>query len=427
MRVYLSGATRQAHIDTLQQVSGAPVMVDYSFREMRSSDFLENFGEGRHLALTNRDVADQAYVAFVHEHHHHFDLVALAPNHIENLKDKALVTVASLDEIPSLIGVCAHIGIGKEHSLEDVQAAVRPLLPVLRQEGVRLHAWGRADKSAVVSGVFASSVSPSWLSGARYGNTYEYVGNLKLVTHHGSKGMGKGVRERLGSKCASLGIDHALLMADDNHAVNLWNAHQWSLFCNDADRAGGYWSRQGADTVKIKDLDLQKINNNESGLAHPQQKVLASQEAGARYLRSCDTCFLSSTCPAFEPSSPCRISTRPKVDTPEDLQDLLNRIIEIQGERVMFAAFAEKAQNMGVNPDVSKEMETLTKLVKDTKEILSPIGENEVTVKMKGSGVISQIFGGYGRGGGGGSKPSQSEKIIDISPLEKNNDEGEPY
>ena len=87
----------------------------------------------------------------------------------------------------------------------------------------------------------------------------------------------------------------------------------------------------------------------------------------------------------------------------------------------MFAAFAEKAQNMGSNPDVAKEMEALTKIIKDTKEIFSA-GGDEVTIKAKGSGVISKIFGSYGRGGGGGSKPSQSENIIDISPLESDDD-----
>lgn len=82
---------------------------------------------------------------------------------------------------------------------------------------------------------------------------------------------------------------------------------------------------------------------------------------------------------------------------------------------------SERVQNAGINPEVSKEMETLTKLMKDAKEITSVGGGDEVTIKAKGSGVISRLFGGYGRSGGG-SKPSTSENIIDVSPLESDDD-----
>ena len=72
---------------------------------------------------------------------------------------------------------------------------------------------------------------------------------------------------------------------------------------------------------------------------------------------------------------------------------------------------SEQIQNMGINPEVSKEMETLTKLIKDSKEIMSPGGGDEVLIKAKGSGVISRLFGGYGKTGGS-SKPSTSERLL---------------
>ena len=57
-------------------------------------------------------------------------------------------------------------------------------------------------------------------------------------------------------------------------------------------------------------------------------------------------------------------------------------------------------------------------IMKTAKTVLAPVSENEVTIKAKGSGVLNQLFGGYGRSNGG-SKPSQSQKIIDVSPLEE--------
>jgi len=430
MQIYLSGVVRDAHLDAVTRLDDVGVVIDFSYKDMRDERLLRealNHFKGRGMPLiathskSNSRGSDE-YLALVRGYKDFFELIHFNADCVpEDMSSVALVDIVKLEDIEGLIGKVKSIGITKSMKLTQVKAYVSPLLPYLRTTGTVFHAWARADKASISSGVFKSSSSASWISGGRYGNTYNYVGNLRLVTHHGSKGQGKSVRLGFATKCKELGIDHDRLMADDLEAVNLWNARQWDLYAKDASLVSGYWTNRmdvKMTSKKTKSFDSKDLEHE---LALPQQRALASQDAGARYLRSCDNCFLSSSCPAFAPQSACRISTRPKVDTPEDIQDLLNRIIEIQGERVMFAAFAEKAQNMGANPDVSKEMETLTKLVKDTKEIFS-VGGDEVTIKAKGSGVISKIFGSYGRGGGGGSKPSQSEKIIDVSPLEGNDD-----
>ena len=430
MQIYLSGVVRDAHLEVVAHLSHVGVIIDFGYKEIRNEaslrGILEHFSSnGMPLIATHRSEASRAsedYIAAVRKHSEFFELIHLNSGEVpSDLSASALVDLDTLDNLESLIGKVGAIGIGKSHKTESVKAKVSPLLPALRATGTRIHAWGRVDKDSISSGVFASASSPSWVSGGRYGNTYNYVGNLRLVTHHGSKGQGKSVREGFATKCTMLGIDHARLVADDTREVNLWNAHQWDLYAKDASLVGGYW--RVSEAVKMTDTKPKPFEgvNLDHELAVPQKRELASQDAGARYLRSCDSCFLSSNCPAFEPKSSCKISTRPRVNSPEDVQDLLNRVIEIQGERVMFAAFAEKTQNMGSNPDVAKEMEALTKIIKDTKEIFSA-GGDEVTIKAKGSGVISKIFGSYGRGGGGGSKPSQSENIIDISPLESDDD-----
>ena len=429
MQIYLSGVVRSDHLEVVSHLNHVGVVIDFSFKEMRGDglgDLLRHFKSrgmpliATHSKASQRDEED--YYALVRRHLDEFDLVHLNVGDVPNeFRPKSLVDAASLEDVEALIGKVNCIGIGKAIKVPDLKAKAAPLLPVLRAQGTTFHAWGKVDKEAVSSGLFSSASSPSWVSGSRYGNTYEYVGNLKMTTHHGSKGRGKSVRLGFSAKCAKYGVDYDRLISDDLREVNLWNALQWDLYSKDASLVGGYWKSSGDVDVTDKKTKPIQVGMLGHELALPQKRELASHDAGARYLRSCDSCFLSSSCPAYEPQSSCKISTRPKVDSPEDIQDLLNRIIEIQGERVMFAAFAEKAQNMGANPDVAKEMETLTKLVKDTKEIFST-GGDEVTIRAKGSGVISKIFGSYGRGGGGGSKPSQSENIIDVSPLERDDD-----
>jgi len=305
----------------------------------------------------------------------------------------------------------SYIALSSEIDLVEAKALIKPHIATIKSFDVKLHRMGRADKETCLSGVFWSASSSNWISGSKNGTTFEYVGNLKLSTYHGSKGAGKKIRSKLKAKCETLGLDHDLLMSDERRTVNLWNLNQWQKLSLDFDKVGGYWSKKESKMSGSKLPVLHNLNKTE----------LASASEIGNYLRSCNSCYLSETCPLFENDSTCRITSTPKVETPEDVQNLLNQIIQIQGERVLFASMSERVQNAGINPEVSKEMETLTRLMKDAKEITSVGGCDEVTIKAKGSGVISKLFGGYGRSGGG-SKPSTSENIIDVSPLESEDD-----
>lgn len=312
-----------------------------------------------------------------------------------------MVTALNLSHLGDLVSSYSYVAISSSFDLGEAKAQITPLIASLRSFSCKLHRWGGVDKETALTGLFWSASSSNWITGSKYGNTYEYVGNLKLTLHHGSKGAGKRVRNGLKAKCEDLGLDHRALLEDDKRTVNLWNLHQWRKYSEDSDKIKGYWSKRESKT---------------SELVVGSTKSLASTPSAIGYSRSCNSCFLSSQCPMYEPDFDCRVTTVQSVSTPDDMQGLLNKVIQIQGDRVMFSAFAERVQNAGINPEVSKELETLTKLMKDAKEITSPVGGDEVFIKAKGSGVISKLFGGYGRSGGG-SKPSTSENIIDISPI----------
>jgi hypothetical protein len=443
MQIYLNGMVRDEHYEVLHQVDQAKIAVDYSYTKTRTRQALFALKESGHSLLASIDILKMLaqaernndykklntlmaeYAEWAHHNLDLFDLV-ICPQPADSQCDWAYSAEVMMQGIystkiatkPELLSALNDYLLVS--TLSEVPAAeMRAVNQAMGRPCFHTHA--SITKDEVASGLYASGCSSSWLSGSKFGNTYEYVGALKMNTHHGSKGLGKRVREQFKSRCKTLGVDHDLLMQDDRHAVNLWNAYQWHLFARDAAFNSGTRLMVTKPTFQqdeSTDLVVAVSTSNALTTPRPQQTTLATQERGAAYLRSCNSCFLSSTCPAFEPDADCSISTRPRVDTPEDLQQLLNRVIEIQGERVLFAAFAEKAQNLGINPDVSKEVQTLTKIVKEAKEIMAPISE-EITIKARGPSVMNQLFGGYGRaGGGGGSKPSQSEAIIDVSPLD---------
>lgn len=445
MRIYLNGMVRDEHYEVLSSIKGALLVVDYSFVKTRGREVLFELKQNHSLMAdidvlkmlaqaernnnykkVNDTVSD--YSAWLHINIDLFDIAVCpqAPNancnfaYSEQTKAKGVYALldASKLEFVDALSVLEHyqlISTLSEMPARDMRAINNAMgRPCF-------HTHGPITKEEITAGLYASGATSSWLTGATFGNTYEYVGALKMNTHHGSKGQGKRVREQFKSRCERIGVSYDALMEDDRHAVNLWNAHQWHLFARDAAFSSGAELMVTKPTFQqgdTSDLVAAVSTSNALTTPRPQQTTLATQERGAAYLRTCNSCFLSSSCPAFALDADCSISTRPRVDTPEDLQQLLNRVIEIQGERVLFAAFAEKAQNLGINPDVSKEVQTLTKIVKEAKEIMAPISE-EITIKARGPSVMNQLFGGYGRaGGGGGSKPSQSEAIIDVSPLD---------
>lgn len=448
MKILLSGISRQERLELALKAGAENLILDYSLAKSLGEDQLQDlrdkveflvldydlssswsrykslwFGEptakqigrassvseARELALDKLTQKVSQYSEFALSTSVDFDVVVIPSLPIEHdrgwselLKSQTcMVTARHLDDLEGLLASYSYVALSNEIDLQDAKRQITPLITSLRSFKCRLHRWGGVDKETALTGLFWSGSSSNWITGSKYGNTYEYVGNLKLTLHHGSKGVGKRVRSGLKAKCETLGIDHSALMSDDKRVINLWNLSQWVRYSQDAEKLSGYWSERKTETTS---------------LVTSSTKTLATPVSAVGYSRSCNSCFLSSQCPLFEPDSDCRVPTTQKVDTPDDIQDLLNKVIQIQGDRVMFSAFAERVQNAGINPEVSKELETLTKLMKDAREITSPIGGDEVLIKAKGSGVISKLFGGYGRSGGG-TKPSTSETIIDVSPL----------
>jgi hypothetical protein len=111
-------------------------------------------------------------------------------------------------------------------------------------------------------------------------------------------------------------------------------------------------------------------------------------------LRMCNTCFVAANCPAFTPDTNCAFSLPVEVKTKEQLSALLNAIIEMQGQRIAFARFAEEMNGGYPDPNTSQEVDRLFKLLKTMKDLEDNSSYVRMTVEAKnGGGVLSQIFG----------------------------------
>lgn len=448
MKVIFSGVTRKERLEILRKARAPSIFIDFSLVKTLSnneiiklrSDFawlgldfnlshkfsrikslwtdapstklVQTHGgidQAQTYALKRLNEDVKAYKVWIDRTSLDFDAVVIPRIPVEHsfdweelLKSQvSMFTLKSIEDLESLIPVHKYVAVDSKCIDEAGLSEIRRCSALLRSFSCHVHVWGRVNKETVLSGAFWSGSSSNWLSGGRYGNTYEYLGNIKMIQHHATKGRGKNTtRSKLKAKCALIGVDHAEFMGDKREVVDLWNAHQYTSFAYDSEKVTGYWSSR-------EDNSLNTITTKE--LVRPRSIV--------EYSRTCNSCYVNNQCPFFEEDSSCRLPPTPKVSSPNDIQSLLNQVIQIQSDRVIFSAFAEKVQNAGINSEVSKELETLTKLMKDAREITSPIGSEEVMIRAKGSGIINKLFGGYGKSGGS-TKPSMSEKIIDVSPIE---------
>ena len=433
MSMYIECINRKLFLQAMLDRNPKKVVIDFSFKE--SIKHLKDFGEVllvyRHKSLLDETKClglVESFVEFCSQNIDYIDIIEVPnvhPDHykqvlslLKSLNVHIMCTVQQFsDDLSYLLDDVKYFGLSSKLTSDEVLKYLNKHKAYLQSFGCSVHVFSKYSKELLLSGLVDSFSSSAWTVGAKNGTTYDYVGNFKMSTYHGSKGQGKDVRKRFKSRCLKYDIDYGQLLSDDTHTVNCWNLQQFLLLANDIE------SRSYNEKPKTENsLVVQQKKDEHSLIETKNNKTSIAQYDQTRaYSRNCNSCYLSDMCPAFVVDAQCSINTRPELNNHNDYKDLLDRVIELQSERVFFAAFAEKTQNAGLNPEVSQEIEKLTSVMKDAKNILSA-SESEVTIRAKGSGVISQIFGTYGRSGGG-SKPSQSEKIIDVSPMESDDDE----
>jgi len=429
MSIYIECLNRKLFLNALLDRTPNRVVLDFSYKESMKhlgvfQDVLLVYRDKKLVDKDKRQGLLKSFVDFCVKNQEFLSIVELPSEvgqelltRLEQCSFDLMYTVTDLSfDLIQVLNNYTFIAMSSAFSITEIKEYLTKYRAYLKSFKTRVHVFSKYSKELLNTGLTNTYSTSMWTSGVKQGVTFDYVGNFKMSVFHGSKGQGKSVRKKFKSRCLQYNIDYSLLIADDNHAVNCWNLQQYLRLDLDLTKRSqlSYTQEDGASTVnEEKDVySLVQTKNNKTSIAEYDQTKT--------YSRNCNSCFLSDTCPVFSVDSMCSVNTRPNLNTHNDYKSLLDSVIELQSERVFFAAYAEKTQNAGLNPEVSQEIEKLTSVMKDAKTILSS-PESEVTIRAKGSGIISQIFGTYGRAGGG-SKPSQSEKIIDVSPMESDDE-----
>jgi len=130
--------------------------------------------------------------------------------------------------------------------------------------------------------------------------------------------------------------------------------------------------------------------------------------------RMCSTCVLANNCPAWNPGSACAFNIPLEIRTKDQLQATMRAMVEIEGQRVAFARFAEEASGEVLDVGVSMEMDRFFRLIKDMRDISDTRDVVRLEMEARGNaGMLSRIFGsGVGAAARAVTIPMSGDEVI---------------
>ena len=292
------------------------------------------------------------------------------------------------------------------------------------QDGTRFHILG-SMKPDNLRQVSAESVSTlAWLSPMLHGETIIWDGN-RIVRY--PKKMKDRARLRYHHIYERAGLDGNKIEDDDPKEVcrlAIWSFDQFETRLNkmtnheddDLLADNSEWSDvEESGEIVPTDADNKAPQMRKLEPRNPEEMInlpvfgytqkqvvdvdgvikdVTSLESTTTSLRQCNTCFIAANCPAFKTNNACAFKLPIEVKTTDQLRNLLNAIIEMQGARVAFMRFAEEMNGGYADPNLSQEIDRLYNLVEKMQNLGSSKEFIRMTVERQGSaGVLSSIFG----------------------------------
>lgn len=368
-----------------------------------------------------------------------FDATQLGDQFLEDHRD-SLRDIAFDKFIPiwhANKGLDNLLGLGETYGRVGIlQTAIggRDLVPYLNRlakSGIKLHGLSMTKPDIMEAIPWESVSSTSWISPMQYGDTIVWShGKLKRYP----KSMKNQARKKERVVLRTAGFDTDKIDRDDSREllkVSLWSWSQQVDAINKKHRVGV------TAPVEMDDGDFTDFSYTEVGdvVEKTQNRVPTARPRNpedrrivpfiefsydtekrrnpttnemedvevpkinvrSESMRICDTCFLASKCPMFEENATCAYDMPIQVETKEQLQALANSTISLQTQRVLFMKMAEDAEGGYADPNLSSELDRLTKMIKNKHEMEQEGFSLTVTAKQQGQmSMVDRIFGDLG-------------------------------
>lgn len=308
-----------------------------------------------------------------------------------------------------------------------------PILNGLSAKGNRLHGIGMTRQDAMEAVRWASVSSTSWVSPIKYGETIVWTGKeLKRYP----KRMKEEARKRHRTLFTSNGFDAAKIAADDGDELlrlSIWSYLQLEEHLNQhhkspkpgigvaphssdvpPDKVSG--SADGVDTQPSEDAGAvstpsRALTTRRETEMLPVMGISRNRDADdeedegipvvtirSDSMRMCNTCFLAEKCPGYEPDANCLYNIPITVRTREQFRALQHGLVEMQTQRVLFMQMVEQIEGGYADPNLTKELGVLQKMMAATAELEREGYSFRVEVSGSGdagpaAGAISRLFG----------------------------------
>jgi hypothetical protein len=280
-----------------------------------------------------------------------------------------------------------------------------------------------------------AATSSSWISATRYGETVLWDGHRLRRFPAARKDE---VRRRYRTAIERAGVDHEAVLADDKESVialTLWSWQQMeaSMVVRNIRRVAPaddeYDDVVDLSTRPVEEVVGRNVDEGAGGvdrsLAAPGLPAVIEQRERVTIpvlssitkevvdehgdvtstdmvvmrtdgLRVCDSCAVADKCPAFKPQHECQFDIPVEVRTKDQLMNMLNGLLEMQGQRILFMRFAEELEGGYADPNLSQEMERFVAMTERVKAISDNRDFINIQVEAKaGGGVLSRLFGDH--------------------------------
>lgn len=446
MRIIFAGAERESTRSTLRSAGVTDFAIslkELSVSKRKGLDFAAAFGEGADVTVyTAPDDEDvERFDAFIREYLDGIGRVIGRPDYDGRwLEDRYWPSWDDPTDVERFMWFAEEYGrvaVADEAVADDkVRRRVKGGLSRYGAEIMLV-----SSKVEIIESLpWESVVVGSWTSPRRFGETQLWDGkSLRRFP----KQQKKTVRSRYATEIANMGVSPDAVQADDLDAVLLLAIRSWQALGDHLSaRVGGYSiddgptdddeievrattrsrQRRGAESdraptavartsetsrhetdqellpgfaleeVEVEDRHLGSDQGDGTPVTFTTQPTL--QGNGSSY-RKCDSCSLSAWCQKFEPGAPCAYKMPVQLRTKDQLNTFMRTCIEIQGERVAFARFAEQIGGDVVSADLSKEMDRLFGMIGKMAELNEKGDVVKMTIEARGNGggLISQMFG----------------------------------
>jgi hypothetical protein len=311
----------------------------------------------------------------------------------------------------------------------------RNLAPILNKLGDSggnlLHGVGVTNHDDLQGIRWSSVSSTSWVSPQQYGDTIVWTGReLKRYP----KKMKDQARKRYRTLFDREGFDVEKIEADDSTELLRLSIWSWETFVDDIEHRGnrglqivtplpdegedGFVEEDGMEVdtstgevrnpvptpslIKVREthalpvlgVTTTEVTDDDTGETVKVTKVKIRSESERR----CDSCFLAQKCPAFEPNSTCAYNIPLTIRTRQELSDTFHSFIEMQAQRVLFMRFAEELEGGYADPNLSAEMDRLTKMFKAKADLEKEgftlkVEASQIGPGTGGQGVLGRLFG----------------------------------